>query len=465
MESWVAQELATVELGDGRRTRRLVRLMESLAERPATSVPRACGDWAATKGAYRLWASPQVTREAIMGAHADQTAVRLAGHALVLALQDTTSLDFTHHPRTTGLGPLESPTHRGFLQHTVLMASDAGVPLGVLHQQLWARDPAAVGQRHQRRQRTTAEKESQRWLTAEEATRARVPAGVAVVTVADREADIYDFLALPRRPGETVLIRATHNRRVREEAGHLWQAISASPCRGTCQVEVQRHDEHPSRVAVVQVRFTSTVIEPPGARRGRSQLAGVPVSVVLAEEEAPPEGIAPLRWLLITTRPVETWENALQCLQWYRQRWLIERYHYVLKSGCQVERLELRDGERLQRALATYSIVAWRLLWLTYEARVHPDQPCTGVLAPTEWQSLYCVIHKTPAPPTAPMSLAQAVRWIAQLGGFLGRRSDGNPGVKALWRGLLRLHDLALMWSLTHPLPAPPSSGPLVGNA
>lgn len=465
MENGVAQELTTVHLGDRRRTRRLVRLIEALAAQPTAGVPQACGDWAATKAAYRLWASPQVTREAIMGAHAERTAARLAGHRLVLALQDTTSLDFTAHPRTTGLGPLESPTHQGFLQHTVLMASGDGVPLGVVHQALWARDPAAVGQRHRRRQRATAEKESQRWLTAAEATRERVPAGVAVVTVADREADIYDFLALPRRAGETVLIRATHNRRVREEAGHLWEAIYASPPRGTCRVEVQRHDEHPRRVAVVQVRFTSTVIEPPVARRGRGPRAGVPVFVVLAEEEAPPEGIAPLRWLLITTWPVKTWEDALQCLQWYRQRWLIERYHYVLKSGCQVEHLELRDGERLQRALATYSIVAWRLLWLTYEARAHPDQPCTGVLEAAEWQSLYCVIHGTSTPPETPPTVAEAVRWIAQLGGFLGRRNDGSPGVKVLWRGMLRLHDLALTWALTHALPVPRSARPFVGNA
>lgn len=160
--------------------------------------------------------------------------------------------------------------------------------------------------------------------------------------------------------------------------------------------------------------------------------------------------------MLLTTLSVSCLESAVQCLKWYSYRWLIERYHYCLKSGCKIKELQLENGERIKRALATYAIVAWRLLWLTYvsvagrnaQARNHPERTVDGVLQPHEWQALYCKIHKTNIPSSEAPSLGECVRWIAQLGGFLGRKGDGEPGVKTLWRGLKRLHDIGQMWQL-----------------
>jgi hypothetical protein len=162
--------------------------------------------------------------------------------------------------------------------------------------------------------------------------------------------------------------------------------------------------------------------------------------------------------VLITTLPVATLEEAIQCTRWYSRRWLVERYHFVLKSGCRVEDLQLETGERIQIALATYCIVAWRLLWLTYEARQNPEVPCDRVLELHEWQSLYCTIHKTAVPPDTPPTLYQAVRWIAKLGGFLGRKGDKEPGVVTIWRGLQRLYDIAETWRLLYPGASPKNS-------
>lgn len=141
-------------------------------------------------------------------------------------------------------------------------------------------------------------------------------------------------------------------------------------------------------------------------------------------------------------------EEALLYLKWYSWCWLIERYHYVLNSGCAVEKLQLRTAERLSRAFAVYSIMAWRLLWLTYEVRVNPNQPCTVILENYEWQALYGFINKTTRLPQTPPTLEEAVRWIAKLGGFLNRKNDGYPGVKVLWRGMTRLRDIANTWIL-----------------
>jgi len=171
-----------------------------------------------------------------------------------------------------------------------------------------------------------------------------------------------------------------------------------------------------------------------------------------------------LRWLLWTTLPVTTWDEALAVVQAYERRWLIERYHFVLKSGCGIEQLQLETAERLERALAVCCIVAWRLLWLTYQARETPDVPCTEVFARHEWQALVCTMHGTPVPPAQPPSLREAVRMVAQLGGFLARKGDGEPGVKTIWRGLIRLNDIAATWVLARAWNEHQPDQSLVGN-
>ena len=203
------------------------------------------------------------------------------------------------------------------------------------------------------------------------------------------------------------------------------------------------------------VRHASLDILPPRHRRQRAQLRPVRLQVILVAEEAPPTGIVPICWLLLTSLPVASLDDALRCVRWYSYRWLIERYHYVLKSGCRLEELQLQDAQRIQRALATYCIVAWRLLWLTYEARRQPERACDAVLDRHEWQSLYCTVHHVSIPAAEPPTLRQAVRWIAQLGGFLGRTHDGEPGVKSIWQGLRRLHDIAATWQLARTIPTP----------
>jgi hypothetical protein len=227
---------------------------------------------------------------------------------------------------------------------------------------------------------------------------------------------------------------------------------------GQLTVELKRKDDQPARQATLTVRHASLDIQPPRHHKQRKALLAIRVGVILVKEHEPPAGVSPVCWLLLTTLGVESFQEAVQCVVFYNLRWLIERYHYVLKSGCAVEELQLEEAQRLMRAVATYCIVAWRLLWLSYEARKNPDAPCDGVLETHEWQSLYCMVHKTPTPPDKPPTLREAVRMIAQLGGFLGRKHDGEPGVKVIWRGLRRLADIAETWRLLRPGPSTHSS-------
>ncbi len=451
-DAWAAHELRFAEMGDRRLNQRLISVVASLAAQPAASVPQACGSWAATKATYRFWASDRVTPAAIRAAHYQSVADRAAQHATILAIQDTTTLDFTHHPATRNLGPIHgTPYQQGMHIHSVLAATPDGVPLGLLHQQVWARDAATAGKKHQRHQRETVDKESQRWLTALAATQTSLAPTVQVVTIADREADIFDLFAHPRPSHSHLLIRAAYNRRVVHPVRHLWPRLRTVAVGGQLSLEVRRGDDAPARIVTLTLRWTAIALAAPGHRKGHTKIPPVPLYGVLAEEEEPAPGCSPICWLLLTTLPVASWDDAVRTVQWYARRWLVERYHFVLKSGCRVEHLQLETFDRLERALATYCIVAWRLLWLTYQARTQPDAPCEVALTRPEWQVLYCMVHATLVPPSAPPSLHDAVQWIAGLGGFLGRKGDGAPGVQVIWRGLQRLHDMAATWSLLHP--------------
>lgn len=470
--SWAVQEVGRAQLGDRRRVARLTRIVSDLAAQPGASIPAACADWAATKATYRFFADEAVTAAAIREAHQDATLHRLADHATVLVLQDTTALDFSTHHALTGGGPLARAYGHGVWLHSALAASADGVPLGVIDQQQWARDPTTRGTRDTRRARPTVAKESQRWLDALTATQALVTSPRHVVTVADREADIYDLFAVPRPATSDLVIRAAHNRRVRQEARYLQEAVARAPIAGLLPLALHRADGHPPRETTLSVRFVPLHLEPPRHHPRRSTLASIPVVAILAEELAPPAGQTAIHWLVLTTWRVMDLEEAVQCVRWYATRWLVERFHYVLKQGCKVEELQLRTTDRLERAVAVFTIVAWRILWLTYLAREEPDRPCTVALGEAAWQALWCAHHGRSDPPRDPPGVHDAVRWIAQLGGFLARAGDGEPGAKVLWRGLRRLDDLTWGWTVAQatsgPAPPPsrsPSSSPaIVGN-
>ena len=365
MQSWARDELRQVHLGDARLNNRLIKLVEDLASHPESSIPQASGDWASTKGAYRFWSNGKVESDSIIHGHKLATLERLSGHKILLSIQDTTDLNFTHHGKKQDMGHLDHPFSKGLKVHSSLVVSEQGVPQGLIYQHVWARDPKTLSKKHKRSKLKTKDKESQRWLDALTANQDDIPSDKCVITIADREADIYDFFALPRREGSHLLIRVSHNRCVEHEAKYLWESVRESPVLGEVSVEIGRKDKQPAREANLTVRIANLSICPPANRPDKSSLKPIPVHLVLAEEYGPPEGVKPVCWLLLATFPVESFDDAIKCVRYYSYRWLIERYHFVLKSGCGLERLQLETA------------TGFIGLWLTYEARLNfPLQIC-----------------------------------------------------------------------------------------
>ena len=452
MEQWIEKELERTELGDKRRSKRFIKIVSNLSAKPEASIPEASGTWAETKATYDFWDSPYLKPSMLKKGHTDATVERISQHQVVLVIQDTTELNYTSHKALSGAGYLDSKYARGLKVHSTFCASTTGVPLGIIGQYVWARDPQELGKAQTRHQKPTGEKESQRWLDALLEADSIIPQSTQMVTIGDREADFYDLFACPRRQGSDLLIRASQNRCLVDTQKHLWSAIESVESQGTMTVEVKRNPTRPSRTAHLSIRYTTITIKPPQNRPKKEKLAPITLQAILVTEEEPPLGVEPITWLLLTTLDLSSIEDVKQYVRWYTYRWLIERYHYVLKSGCHLEKLQLKTVARLEMALATYAIVAWRLLWLTYQARYASQSSCEEVLQPHEWQALYATIHGQIYPETTPPTIAEVVRWIAQLGGFLGRKGDHSPGVKVLWRGLSRLHDIVQTWLLCQSL-------------
>jgi hypothetical protein len=456
-EDWIATEFGAADLGDARRTQRLQTLMGQVAARPGASLPEACGSRGQLKAAYRFFANAAIAPEDLWGSHIVATYERAAAVPVVLAVQDTTEVDWTAHPATTGLGPLGAPSHQGLLVHTTVAFTPERLPLGVVAQAVWARDPWTVGQRVTRKQRPIEEKESYKWLESLQAVgeaRQACPQ-TAFVSIGDREADVYDLLAAERPEGVELLIRAAWDRRVEHPEHYLWATVAAWPVAATLTVHVPRHEGQPARQASVSLRFGAVTLRPP-RHRGAEKLPAVRVWAVSVLEERPPSGVEPLEWLLLSSAEVATQAVAVERVEWYGVRFGIEVWHKVLKSGCRIEARQLETSEGLQRCLPLYSVLAWRILYATLLSRALPELPCTVLLALEEWQALYCAIHHTPTPPPTPPTVQQAVRWIARLGGFLERPSDGEPGVMVLWKGFQHLADLTTMYRIMRP-PSPKS--------
>jgi hypothetical protein len=310
-------EFAEADLGDARRTQRVIRLATVLAQRPMASLPEACGSAAELKAAYRFFDNEAIAPAELLASHVSATYERAVHVPVVLAVQDTTEGDWTAPGATTGLGPLGHPKHQGVMVHSTLAVTPERVPLGVLAQDVWARDPEEVGQRRTRKQRAIGEKESGkglRSLRAVNEAQQECP-HTHFMSVGEREADVYDVFVREREAGVDFLVRAAWDRRVAPEERYLWATVRAQPVAAIVPVHLPRRGAHAARPAVLTLRFGAGQLCPPGHRRAE-HLPAVTVWAVHVGEAYPPAGVEPLEWLLLTTCAVPSAIEALECVEW-----------------------------------------------------------------------------------------------------------------------------------------------------
>lgn len=421
--SWAAEEFETLDLGDARLNRRAVLLAERLAQKPGASIPNACQNWSETVAAYRFLSHEDVSWDEVMQAHWQASEQRIGQHPVVLCLQDTTELNFNAQ-QMTGLGPLSYEAQRGLYLHPTYVVTPEREPLGVTNAWMWAREfKSADGAR-------AGVLESTRWIesyerVAEQAL--RLPQ-TRHICVADRESDIMALLVRARELNHAAdyLVRSQHNRAL-PEGGKLWEKVARAPVLGCVRFELPAGRGRKARTVKQELRIERV--------RLRDDAQGqVEVTCVEAAEIGAPAGIKPVVWRLLTNRQATTLAQACELINWYRARWEIELFFLVLKEGCRVERMQLGDSDRLQTALALYMVIAWRINRLMRLGRRLGDLPADLVFEADEWKAAF-ILNKKPVPKKMP-EINTVIRLIAQRGGFLARKGDGEPGAKSIWLGL-----------------------------
>lgn len=433
---WAEQQFGAAQLGDPRRTRRLVRLAIQMAGNSSGSIPQQAGGAADMKAAYRLFAAADVTPAAILRPHLEQTRVRAGSLAQVFLVQDTAQLNFTTHGRCEGLGPIGAGGGlRGLHQQNVLAIDPATQhPLGLMYQRHHRRPTRPAGHRRDRaaRRRVPLEERESYWWVQAIRSIGSPPAGVRWVHVGDRGEDIFGVYAEARRQGADWLIRAAGDRRIQTPAGQtrLMSHVRSLPSIATRRLDVRTPG---GRTRPAELQVAAGCVTLPPARSERDYRACPPIEcwVVRTWEPQPPAGGEPLEWILLTSLSCETPAAALRAAEGYALRWMIEEFHKCEKTGCQVEARRLTHTDRLEPLIALLSVLAVWLLTLKYAARDEPEKPARECFDEVT-VAVMARYLKRPAPL---LTLAQFWRGIGRLGGHPGRKRDGPLGWLRAWRG------------------------------
>lgn len=461
---WAIEELSKVDFGDRRLNKRFLKVASAQALKPASSINAANEDWSSIKGAYRFFDNDKITPEKILEPHFENTAHRIYGQEFVVIAQDTTFVDFTSHRMTFGLGTATAVGDyevKGVHFHAGLALSHEGTPLGLIYSKLWSREKQTK-KGHEHTKLPMKLKESYRWIECLEKVKARMPSGTQALVVGDRENDIYEYFERAIDLEIDVLVRLQHNRLITDEFGdseRIEDFFLNEKVKGEIEVHIPGNGSRVARTALMEVKFGEVCFEgqPRGIKTARvKSRSDIELTVLKLTEKNPPSKREALGWTLITTLPVHNLEDAEQVMKYYRMRWTIEIYFKSLKTGCNVEKCRLEEAEKLLKFVSLCGVIAWRLMWLTWLQREIPNASGELAITDIEWKTLWLKKHKDkikagllkPEPPEEVADLCTITRWIANFGGFIGRKGDGNPGMITIWRGWQRVMDGAEIYEM-----------------
>ena len=453
----ITDEFASIRLDDSRRDERLLRLAERLTNSPGTSIHGACKGWSESKAAYRLLQSGHLSMEKLIDAHAQCSLARARNHGgSILLVQDTTELDFTTHKALRGHGPLSAQSRRGFFSHERLMIAETeGVILGIEGVKVWAREDREHGKAAKRKSLPIEDKESIRWLEGYLSACALAEELLAqqIVMVGDRECDIYEvYECRQQRVAEgkaaaDFIVRAKTGRLLHGCDARLFEELAKSKVLGSFTLEITQKEQivkikgdsqrvqRQARTALVEVRAMEVTLNPP-ARPDR-KLSPVKLNAVLVREKNPPQGQEPIEWMLLSTLAVSDFQEVMRIVRAYTRRWRIEEFHRVLKTGCRVEEIALRQDNELLINVAFSMVIAWRILFLRDFSRECAEAPASMFFEEVECRIL-CVVFKRPME-RAPLLLKEVMTMIARAGGYAARKSEPPAGAQCIWRGLIKL--------------------------
>ncbi len=470
---WVVEEFEEINFGDKRLDDRL-KLCVSQAAGIGESTPDRAQSNADLKATYRLVDNPKVTVDKILSCHNQSTIDRCGKHKRVFLAQDTTEVDLTKPSQPVrDAGPLGTEKRQGFFYHPLYAITEDGLPLGVVDQVIWTRDPESLEvpaeeRVAQRRRACFEEKESHRWLDMMQSGEqiARSLPQTQFVMVADSESDIGEVFceAADLPENYDFIVRQSRQHSITEAsdsstgeaifADNVDDALAQAQWRGERVVNVggrdapvlpddkkrSRKQARTSREATLSFRAITVTIAGP-RRSGGGSLADVSINVVEALEQNPPEGEEPIRWVLFTTLPIATVEDVVDVATGYCKRWSIELYFKTLKSGMKIENMKYETLDRYVVAFSMLTVVGWRVEYLKGATRSDPESSCDKYFATGEWVAIMAFLGKR-VDPRHPPTMREFMISIAQLGGYINKKSQGEPGSKTIWRGMARFETI-----------------------
>lgn len=451
---WTGEEYSTVKLGDKRLNSRAKKILAQLSDNPEGSIPENCKSWSETKAIYRFFDNESVNAKKVFKPHRIATLNRIKKHPVVLLIQDTTSLNYSGHTKREDTGPLQQDNVRGIYLHPTFAMTPNRECLGVIDYEQWARKELAHQTKKERAASNYAkplkEKESYRWLKGYKKANKLAEKVLATqfIYIADREADIYDIYHEAqvnyKSNSADWIIRATYNRSFYDEnspkkRNKFKELDNIVKPLGALSFEISATDKRKKRYVEQNIFAKEVTLICPATKK--SELPSkVKLTVIRTREINPLKAEEPIEWILLTSLPVNNLIDAKKIIDLYLCRWQIETFFKILKSGCKIEKIRINSKNRFDPCLALYLVIAWRILYLTMLGRAHPNVNSEHVFEAVEWQTAYIILHKKKPPKKSP-TLSEAIKTIAQLGGFLARKSDGEPGPEVMWKGLRSLHE------------------------
>ena len=435
------KDFACIEFGDKRLTKRLEKSVSAMSQNTQESILSACGSRHDAKAFYALLSNDKFSYSKISESAKEATAKRIkaSGITEVLLPQDTTDINLSGHKKTKGLGYSNQHT-KGIQMHSCIAVTPDGIPLGLVAQQYETRATAKSDTSKREKQKLPIEeKESYRWLETTRKAIDVIPEGVTPVVICDREGDFYELYNEMLSLGTSFVVRVSQNRSTVNDVRSI-QQLRQTPAYGEIDILIPRdsRQNNPARTVKMEVAYCQvTIIKPKHiCTKAPDQLS---LNFVRITEIG--ETDSAIEWLLATNVTITDVDCAMKVIEYYEQRWKIERFHYVLKSGCGAEKIQQREYEKIQALLLIYSVIAAYILALTYISRVYPDTPCNNFFEEDEWKILHRIIKRDTKPPTEPYSLKTAIAYLGELGSYKHSPSDGDYGVKSLWKGLIKLFD------------------------
>lgn len=439
---WAQLEFGDAPLHDARYSKRLVNIGDRLAAQPGGTLPQAFPEWAELKGAYRFFGDARNGFGQIQNPHRQRVRQGCCSPGEYLLIEDTSRLDFTGR-NCEDMGQT-SPGGRGFFLHSTLAVRveswnlnqrPEGIAIGLLDQQCWNRQQLHRHRDLTRRQTQERQRESERWASVLQELSPPRDSDCHWTYIADREADFYEPMQRCRAARVDFVIRAFHDRRLAGSAEHYLEKLAQAPVAGQIAVELRARPGCAARTAVVEVRCLQVALQ--GPYRGGQRMDSLTVNAIEVREISPPAGVEGLHWLLLTSLPYGRWSDIQRVIGRYCARWWVEEYHKALKSGAGVEASQMERQHRIESLVAVLAIIAVRLLNLKFLARAQPDQPVDVQLFGAA--AIKLVEKRFGAPAQRHWTYRELLRAIARIGGFIGRRGDGEPGWQNIWRGWQRL--------------------------